>query len=70
MNFPHSSIQFTFNSYRQKCELLIPNWLFEEKHRKTIYITIAFCQSNEEYALKYMRKLKVFTKQKYSFVII
>ena len=28
--------QSTFNSYQQQCESLIPNWLFEEKHRKAI----------------------------------
>ena len=37
-NFLYNFIQSTFNSYQQKCESLIPNWLFEEKHRKTIYI--------------------------------
>ena len=49
---------------------MIPNWLFEEKHKKTIYIRIPFCQSNEQYALKFIRKLEGFTKEKYSFVII
>ena len=29
-----------------------------------------FCQSNEHYALKFIRKLEGFTKEKYSFVII
>ena len=42
VNFPYNFIQSTFNSYQQKCESLIPNWLFEEKHRKTIYIRIPF----------------------------
>ena len=70
VNFTYSFIQSTFNSYQQKCESLIPNWLFEEKHRKTIYIRIPFCQSNEHYALKIIRKLENFTKEKYSFVII
>ena len=49
---------------------LIPNWLFEEKHRKSIYTRILFCQSNEHYALKFIRKLESFTKGKYFFVII
>ena len=35
-HFPYNLLQSTFNSYLQQCELLIPNWLFEEKHRKTI----------------------------------
>ena len=48
--------------------MLIPNWLFEEKHRKTIYIRIPFCQSNEHYALKFIRKLESSTKEKYSVV--
>ena len=30
VSFPYSFIQSTFNSYLQKCEPLIPNWLFEE----------------------------------------
>ena len=63
VNFPYNFIQSTFNSYQQKCESLIPNWLFEEKHRKTIYIRIPFCQSNEHYALKFIRKLEGLQKK-------
>ena len=49
--FPYNLIQSTFNSYQhQKFESLIRNWLFEEKYRKTIYIRIPFCQSNEHYS--------------------
>ena len=59
-----------FNSYQQKCESLISKWLFEEKHRKTIDTRIPFCQSNEHYVLKFIRKLESFTKEKHSFVII
>ena len=70
VNFSYNCIKSTFNSYQQKCESLIPNWLFEEKHRKTIYIRIPFCHSNEHYAFKFIRKLESFTKEKYSFVII
>ena len=70
VNIPYNFIQSTFNSSRQKCESLIPNWLFEEKHRKTIDIRTPFCQSNEHYALKFIRKLESFTKEKYCFVII
>ena len=29
VNFPYKFIQSTFNSYQQKCESLIRNWLFE-----------------------------------------
>ena len=71
VNFPYNIIQSTFsNSYQKKCESLIPNWLFEEKHKRTTYIRIPFCQSNEHYALKFVRKLENFTKEKYFFVII
>ena len=70
VNIPYNFIQSTFNSSRQKCESLIPNWLFEEKNRKTIDIRTPFCQSNEHYALKFIRKLESFTKEKYCFVII
>ena len=70
VDFLYNFIQSTFNSYQQKCKSLIPNWLFDEKHRKIIYITIPFCQSNEHYALKFIKKLESFTKEKYSFVII
>ena len=70
VNIPYNFIQSTFNSSWQKCESLIPNWLFEEKHRKTIDIRTPFCQSNEHYALKFIRKLESFTKEKYCFVII
>ena len=68
VNFPYNFIQSTFDSYQQKCKSLIPNRLFEEKHRKTIYIRKPFCQSNEHYTLKFIRKLESFTKEKYSFV--
>ena len=70
VNFPYNFIQSSFNSYQQKCELLIPNWLFEEKNRKTIYIRIPFCQSNEHYALTFIRILEGCTKEKCSFVVI
>ena len=30
INFLYNFIQSTFHSYHQKCESLIPNWLFEE----------------------------------------
>ena len=36
VNFPYNFFQSTFNSYQQKCESLIPNWLFEKNHRKII----------------------------------
>ena len=71
INFPCNFIQSI-----SKSELLIPKWLFEEKEknlqkkRKTIYIRIHFCQSNEHYALKFIRQLESFTNKKYSFVII
>ena len=70
VNFPYNFIQSTFNSYQQKCKSLTPKWLFEEKHKKTIYIRTPFSQSNEYYALKFIRKLEGFTKEKYSIVII
>ena len=50
VNFPYNFIQFTFISYQQKFESLIPNWLLEERYRKIIYIRIRFCQLNEYYA--------------------
>ena len=70
INLPYNFIQSTFNSYQQKCESLILNWLFEEKHRKTMYIRIPFCESNKHYVLKFIRKLEGFTKEKYSFALI
>ena len=45
-----------------------PNWLFEEKHRKTIYIRIPFSESSKHYALKFIGKLEDFAKEKYSSV--
>ena len=42
--------------------------------KKTIdkknYIRISFCQSNEQYALEFIRKLEVFINEKYSFVMV
>ena len=49
---------------------MVDNWLFEEKYRKTINIRILFCQSNEHYEWKFIRKSESFTKQKYSVNII
>ena len=34
VNFSYNFIQPTFNSYQQKCESLIPNWLFEEQKKR------------------------------------
>ena len=42
----------------------------ERNKEKENYIRIPFCQSNEQYALKFIRKFEVFTKEKYSFVLI
>ena len=41
-----------------------------KKNRKAIYIGIPFCQLNDHYPLKFIRKLEGFTREKYSFVII
>ena len=70
VNFPCNFIQLTFKSYQQKCKSLLPNWLFEEKYRKKNYIRIPFCQSNEHFVLKFIRKLQGFTEEKYFFLII
>ena len=37
VNFPYNFIQSTLNSYQQKCESLIPNWLFEEKQKNNLH---------------------------------
>ena len=63
VNFSYNFIQSNFDSYQQKCESLIPNWLFEEKHKETIHIKIPFSQSNGHYALKFIKKLEDFTKK-------
>ena len=42
----------------------------KEKHKKTIYITIPFCQSNEHYPLRFIKKLEGFTKENLLFVLI
>ena len=70
VNFSYNFIQPTFNSYQQKYKSLISNGLCKKKRRKIIYIRISFSQSNEQYSLKSIRKLEVFTKEKDSFVII
>ena len=36
INFPYNFIQSNFNSYQQKCEFLIPNWLFKEKQKNNL----------------------------------
>ena len=70
VNLLYNFIKSTFNFYQQKCESLFPNWLFEEKHRQTIYIRIHFCKSNEHYALEFIKKLEIFAKENYSFVLL
>ena len=67
-NFPYNFIEFAFNSYQLKCESLIPNWLFEEKHRKTCYIKTPFCKSTEHFVLKFIGKLEGFTKKDIPFL--
>ena len=65
VNFWYNFIQSTFNSCLQKMRIFnskVANW-------KTSYIRLPFCQSNEHYTLKFIRKLEGFTKEKYSFVV-
>ena len=66
VSFPYSYIQ----SFQEKGELSISNWFFEEKHRKAVHIRIHFYQSNEHYALKFIRKWESCAKENYSFVTI
>ena len=42
VSFPYNFIQSTFNSYQQKCESLIPNWLFEENIEKQFTLKYLF----------------------------
>ena len=42
----YNFIQYTFNAYQQKCKPLIPHWLFEERHIKTIHIKYLFAKGN------------------------
>ena len=70
VNFTDNFIHSSFDSYKQKCESLIPNWLFEEKHRKALCIRILLCQWNEHYALVFPKKWESLTREKHSFDII
>ena len=42
VNFPYNFIQSTFNSYQQKCESLIPNWLFKKNIEKQFTLEYPF----------------------------
>ena len=42
VNFPYNFIQFTFNSYQQKCKSLIPNWLLKKNIGKKITLEYLF----------------------------
>ena len=42
VNFPCNFIQFTFNSYQQKCKSLIPNWLLKKNIGKKITLEYLF----------------------------
>ena len=46
--------------------ILNSNWVFEENHRKIFHIRIPFYQSNEHYALKFIRKMENFYERKIS----
>ena len=84
INFPYNLIQSTFNSYQKNENLKFQSSCLKKHNQKLkniektirktigikIYNIIPFCQLNEYYALKFIKKLQGFTKEKYSFVII
>ena len=52
-------------------EPMIPNYLFNDSESKPIVlIDIPFCNENERVSKQLLKKLKVFTKEKYDFRIV
>ena len=50
---------------------MISNYLFNDFESKpTVFIDIPFCDKNERVSKQLLKKLKVFTKQKYHFRIV
>ena len=50
---------------------MIPNYLFNDFESKPIVlIDIPFCNGNERVSKQLLKKLKVFTKEKYDFRIV
>ena len=50
---------------------MIPNYLFNHFESKSIVlIDIPFCNENERVSKQLLKKLKVFTKEKYDFRIV
>ena len=50
---------------------MIPNYLFNDLESKPIVlIDTLFCNGNEKVSKQLLKKLKVFTKQKYDFIIV
>ena len=60
------SIIYNFDS--GKDNLIIPQWLFEEKNAFTI--RLPFSPSNESFVKTFMSKLKYFTNEKYKFNVV
>ena len=51
----------------EETETIIPDWLFDE--RRDFYIKLPFCPNNEESSKIFLRKLNVYTCDKYNFRI-
>ena len=50
---------------------IIPNYFFDDFESKSIVlIDILFCNKNERVSKQLLKKLKVFTKEKYDFRIV
>ena len=49
-------------------EIIIPQWLFQEK--KEVYVRIPFCQKNEKYVYRFIKKLESFSEDSIMIKII
>ena len=56
---------------RKEHDLMIHNYLFNDTESKSIVlIDIPFCNENERITKQLLKKLKVFTKEKFDFRIV
>ena len=70
--FPIKFIQSVINDFHESqatdTNMIIPNWLFEE--RKTITIKLPYCPTNESEPKRFLSNLEILTNYKIKFMII
>ena len=67
--FPKRFVESVIREQNEtKEDVIIPPWLFDD--RKTVIISIPYCETNEKQSKTFVDKLTIFTKNKFLFRIV